>query len=132
MLKVYVVESYYRVDDEAWERCSRTRHLVHEETTGEGKVYYDKASWDEVYERNRLADVWTGRSLIRRRPYIEVSRGWPNDSRRFYKGDFKEFSYMDVYTEWKTCPLEWIMKHASADQTIQYMKERGMTVCPMQ
>ena len=131
MLKVYVVKSWYKVDDEQWKRGSRHGYMIREETTEEGKLHFHKASWDEVYDKSNLADIWVGQTLFRRRPYIEVHHGW-DDTRRFYRGDFREFTYMDSYDEWKECSLEWIMKHASAEQAIQYMKERGMTVCPMQ
>ena len=134
MLKVYRVGTYFKIDGEEPTRIGRTGYRICEETDESGTMYLNKASWDEVYENIGVTanGVRTGTTLFRHRPYIEVFIGWPDDPRRFYKGDFKEFTYLDVYTEWEECTLEWIMKHASAEQAIQYMKERGMTVCPMQ
>jgi hypothetical protein len=40
-------------------------------------------------------------------------------------------SYKIEYEEWKEVTLEWIIKNLPADQTIQYLKERGITTCPM-
>lgn len=132
MLKVYRVGSYYKVDDDEWTRCGDTGYTIREETNDECKIHLDKVPWSYVYEHPELKGIYIGETFLRHRPYVEVSHGWLDEGRRFYEGDFKEFSYMDIYTEWDTCSLEWIMKHASAEQTIQYMKERGMTVCPLQ
>jgi hypothetical protein len=44
---------------------------------------------------------------------------------------FKSISYMQTYEERKDVSLEWIIKHLPADQAIQYLKERGITTCPM-
>lgn len=132
MLKVYRVDSYYKVDNEEWTRCGGTGYMIREETTDEVKIHLDKVAWGSVYEHAELKGIYIGETFFRHRPYIGVSHSWSDDGRRFYQEDFKEFSYMDVYTEWDACSLEWIVKHASAEQTIQYMKERGMSVCPMQ
>ena len=132
MLKVYRVGSYYKVDGEEWTRCCDTGYMIREETTENGKIHLDKVPWSCVYEHPGLQGIHIGETFFRHRPYIEVSHSWSYDGRRFYQDGFKEFSYMDVYTERDTCSLEWIMKHASAEQTIQYMKERGMTACPLQ
>ena len=39
--------------------------------------------------------------------------------------------YKYVYKEWKDVPLNYIMEHFSADKCIQYLKERGMSACPI-
>lgn len=131
MLKVYRVGSYYKVDDEELTRCGDTGYTIREELTEETEICLNKVPWETVREHPHLNGIVIGETLFRHRPYVEVYENW-DEGRRFYQSDFKEFSYVYVYTEWENCSLEWIMQHASADKAIQYMKERGMTVCPLQ
>lgn len=132
MLKVYHVDSYYKIDDEDWSECGSRGYTIRDESEAVTRRLLDEANWDEVYG-SMYDGVCSETTLFGKRPYISVYRGWMDDkSRRLYHDDFSRFSYEYRYTEWTGCPLEWIMKHASAEQTIQYMKERGMTVCPLQ
>lgn len=132
MLKVYFADSYYKVDGEEWGSCGKRGYVMRDDAQPDKQIYLDKAGWDAACAAE-LDGLVCGKTIFRKRPYLDVSRGWFDDHpRRFYWGDFKEFSYVVIYTEWTTCPLSWIMEKASAEQTIQYMKERGMTVCPMQ
>lgn len=132
MLKVYHVDSYFKIDDEDWMKCGTRGHAIRDDSEPYTKRLLDEAQWDEIY--GRMYDgVWSDTTLFRKRPYIYVSRGWEDDKvLRLFQGDFSRFSYEYRYAEWTGCPLEWIIKNASAEQTIQYMKERGMTVCPLQ
>lgn len=43
--------------------------------------------------------------------------------------DFMEAT--PIQKEKKNVTLEWIMEHLSADKAIQFLKERGMAVCPI-
>ena len=131
MLKVYRFVPYYKVDNKEWARCGRVGYKICEETSEE-ELCLQAMSWDEVYANAWPSGICIGETFFRHRPYIEVSCSYPDDCLRFYKGDFQKFTYIKRYEEWSSCPLEWIMKHAPADLTIQYMKERGMAVCPVQ
>lgn len=47
------------------------------------------------------------------------------------KKDFSSISIIEINEEKKDVTLEWIMGHLSADKAIQFLKERGMAVCPI-
>lgn len=136
MLKGYHSTSYYRVDDDEWMECGYAGEVLRDDAEPESEVKLSDASWEDVMDylsHHYLSGVSGNETLFRHRPYFETYH-WPYDEsrRRFYQGSFERFSYMRVFKEWPDCSLEWITKHATADQAIQYMKERGMTVCPLQ
>jgi hypothetical protein len=92
----------------------------------------DNLSFDEVHEylsQNHLSGVWNDSTFFRNKPTIRVSYNdaWDDVEYR----NFDKMSYKREFEEWKYVSLDWIMKHLSADQCIQYLKERGMTACPI-
>lgn len=136
MLKVYTVQDYYKVDGEDWQKCGVGGTALRDDARPLAVTKLSDACFAEVYGKLLRGEAYNGlycgQTLCRHRPYIEVYTGWFCDNpRRFYAKDFQKLSYEYRYEEWPDCSLEWIMKHASAEQTIQYMKERGMTVCPL-
>lgn len=135
VLKGYHFTSFYKVDDEEWKECGYGGEALREDSDPEAEIKLDDASFEEVSDylnKHCLSGVSSGETIFRHRRYFEAWN-WPYDEsrRRFYQGSFERFSYMRVFKEWPDCSLEWITKHATADQAIQYMKERGMNVCPL-
>lgn len=131
MLKAYYIDSYYKIDDEDWQSCGKRGYAIRDDSAPQQRIELDKADWKTVYAVS-LDGITVGETFFRHKPYIKVYCGWFDDSPRTLRPrDFKEFSYVNVYTEWSRCSLEWIMKNASAETAIQYMKERGMNVCPL-
>ena len=134
MLKVYNVHSYYKVDDAPWIQCGHNGHAVRDSAESATQIYIENATWKNAF-RTLLDKNYDGLScgltLFRGRPYIEVFRAQDDKTLRFYAGGFDRISYMDVYLEWTNCPLDWIVKYASAEHAIQYMVEHGMTTCPI-
>ena len=131
MLKVYQVVSYVSVDGAKWRSVGYPWHCCTDEDLGV-KLILDKSSFDEAreYLSNHLLDgVWNSSTFWREKPTIVVSYNDAWDSVE-YKS-FDTISYKNVYTEDKNVTFEWMMKHLSADKVIQYLKERGITTCPM-
>lgn len=139
MLKIYNVHNYVSINGADWREVLRSGWL----TPIEHKVFDEppetqhilcNASFYEAYDYihdNRLDGVWCSSGCWCRmiHPTIEVRyRDAHNDVA--YR-NFIAMSYKIEYEEWKNVTLEWIMKNLPADQTIQYLKERGMTTCPM-
>ena len=132
MLKAYFIDSFYKIDDEEWQECGKRGYAVRDDSEPTKIVRRDKVDFNTAYAKP-LDGIACERTLFRKRPYIKVYKGRFDENSRYLKpGDFKEFSYVDVFTEWNGCSLEWIMKHAPAERAIQYMKERGLSVCPLQ
>ena len=130
MLKVYNYYTYVSVDGADWRRIDGG-HIIREEEPKE-LLILDNATFDETYDylSNHIVwNMWRDCTLFRKKPVIEVGYSDALDSVKYKH--FKTLSYKKVYREWKDVPLSWLMEHASADQFIQYLKERGITTCPM-
>ena len=130
MLKVYTVKSYVSINGEEWEEVGSTGYTVRDDEPTE-KIFFENFTLSQCYEylkEKSLDGIWRDKTFFRKRPMIYIGRS-------FYSGIgytyFNTISYKYVYDEWKDVSLDWIMKHASADQCIQYLKERGVTACPI-
>ena len=131
MLKVYRVHDYVSIDGADWREVGGYGTNVID-GEAENKLCLDNASFAEAYEYityNYLSGVWNGTTLFRNKPIIKVSYNDAWDPVEYHH--FKTISYKREYKEWKDVSLKWLMEHTSADQFIQYLKERGITACPM-
>jgi hypothetical protein len=131
MLKVYYIRDYVSIDGSEWRSVGGYGEKVIDGEP-ENELRLDNASFNEVYEyltRHLLSGVWNDTTFFRKKPLIQVSY---NDAWDWVEyRHFNTMSYKREYKEWKNVPLKWLMEHASADQFIQYLKERGITTCPM-
>ena len=131
MLKVYNVVSYVSVNGAGWRAVGRPGHCCTDEDR-DVKFILDNASFAEAREyldHYFLDGVYNTRPFLRKRPVIAVRYCGAFDD-VMYK-NFKTISYKNVYTENTDVTLGWMIEHLSAEQTIQYLKERGITTCPM-
>lgn len=131
MLKIYKVVSYVSVNGAKWRSVGQAGYCCTDENR-DAKIILDNVSFEEVREYNNahfLDGVWNINTFWRNKPAIAIKYqdAWDDV---VYK-NFNTMSYKNVYTENKNVSLEWLMKHLTADQTIQYLKERGITTCPM-
>ena len=78
--------------------------------------------------RAYVPDIYTDTTLFRKRPYVEIRYNW-DDEERYY--DFDEIRIEEREEPWTNATLKDVHDCASADQFIQYLKERGITTCPM-
>lgn len=131
MLKVYEVYNYVSIDGADWRRVGRIGYSATDEEI-ESQLVLDNLSFDEVREylsKHALIGLYNGSTFWRNKPQVAVYYSDAFDT-VWYKR-FKTLSYKYEFKELKDVSLEWIMKHLSADQAIQYLKERGITACPM-
>lgn len=130
MLKIYDVCDYVSIDGAKWREVGGGYKITDEER--EDLLVLDKASFDEVYEflnHGRLHGVWNDSTLFKHKPVIRISYEDAFDVVTYRH--FDTMSYKIKYTERKDVSFQWLMEHLSADQFIQYLKERGITTCPM-
>jgi hypothetical protein len=130
MLKVYKVHNYVSIDGADWRQVNGG-HTTSSAELGSG-LLFDNLTFDEVREYLlycRLDGVWNSSTVFINRPAIVVRYQDAWDS-VIYK-HFKKMSYKREFKEWPDVSLKWIMENLPADQTIQYLKERGITTCPM-
>lgn len=131
MLKVYNVDSYVSVDDAKWRSVGHFGHLCTDEDC-DVKFILDNASFAEAREylsNNLLDGICNGKTFWRSKPTITVRYRDAWDKVEYQS--FSTISYKNVYTEDKNVTLGWMMEHLSAEKVIQYLKERGITACPI-
>lgn len=130
MLKVYRVESYVSIDGSDWWHVGVDGHAVRDDDPTE-KILFENFTFEQCYEflqGKGLDGIWRSKTFFRKKPMLYIGE-WFYESRPYTS--FDTISYKYVYKEWESVSLEWIMKHLSADQCIQYLKERGITTCPI-
>ena len=129
MLKVYTVKSYVSIDGADWEEIGYGFHAVREDNLTE-KILFENFTFEQCYEYSEhcLEGIWRSQTFFKKKPILYIGDDF-FDSQRYTS--FNTISYKYVYTEWESVSLEWIMKHLSAEQCIQYLKERGITTCPI-
>lgn len=131
MLKVYWVYNYISVDGADWRQVGHSKYTIVDEEL-ETELILDNASFDEVYAyltQNPLNGLYDDTTLFKKKPKIQVDYSDAWDA-VFYRS-FNTLSYKKVYEEMKNVTMSWLMEHTSADEFIQYLKERGITACPM-
>ena len=135
MLKIYKVHNYVSVDGAEWRRVikgwlSDVQCIAVEDYSLDYPMH--RLSFNEAREylyNNKLDGIWNDKTFWTKNPTICIryADAWDDV---IYK-HFDTISYKQEYVEWTDVPLEWIINHLPAEQTIQYLKERGITACPM-
>ena len=77
---------------------------------------------------NGIPNITIGRTLFRNRPYIKILYDW-FDEETYY--GFDKFRIERREEPWEDATLQNIYECAPADKFIQYLKERGITACPI-
>ena len=130
MLKVYTVKSYVSINEGDWQQVGRSGYIMTDNNPTE-KVILNNATFDECYKyvsQHPLDGIYLSSTLFKKKPIIYI------DDRYFCEHRYDHFnniSYKYVCEELKNVTLDCIMKKFSADKCIQYLKERGMSACPM-
>lgn len=138
MLKIYKVHNYVSIDgadwrEVLWSGLSPIEHKVFDEPP-ETQHILCNASFYEAYDyvhNNRLDGVYESSLCLCRMIWPAIKMRYRDAYDDVTYRNFISMSYKIEYEEWKNVTLEWIIKHLPADQTIQYLKERGITTCPM-
>ena len=131
MLKIYTVVRYVSIDGAKWRSVGQVGYCCTDKDL-DVKLILDKSSFDEVREYNQshfLDGVWNYTTFWRKKPALAVKYRGAFDDVVYTK--FNTMSYRNVYTKQENVTLDWLAEHLPADQTIQYLKERGITTCPM-
>ena len=135
MLKIYKTYLQYQIYGGCWERFGYSGWLCEEERNVElQKTIIENASFKQAFEHFEnfpIHDVAVCRTYFRHRPYICLIGAWFEESVNLYQKDFTSLSIRRIVEEDKGVTLEWIMEHLSAEKTIQYLKERGLNICPI-
>lgn len=131
MLKVYRMRNLVSIDDGEWRGIGESGHVMRDDEPTE-EIIFENISFDEcrdlVLSDRCPSGMWADETIFRHLPQIGLRLS--NGSFEWHK-KFNSISYKKTYSEATYLTLEDIMKRFSADKCIQYLKDRGMTACPM-
>ena len=130
MLKLYSITDYVSIDGSDWREVGWGGHHTSDKKLPDTIV--DHWSFDELLEyldEKYLSGVRRDETFFGHKPIIRVSYADAWDSVEYRR--FGTLSYKRTFKEWTDVSLEWLMKNLSADECIQYLKDRGMTACPI-
>lgn len=130
MLKVYKVKSYVSINGGDWQRVGYNGHAILDDNPTEITLL-DNATFNECYEyitHHSLNGICLDHTLFRKKPIFYIGDSWFEGHRYDH---FDTISYKYVYEEWEDVSLNYIMNNFSADKCIQYLKERGISACPI-
>ena len=131
MLKVYTVNHYVSVDGGKWYRVGRCGETMMDDSKSTEDIldFNTFDEWCAYLQKNQLPGIYYQPTFFKKKPCI-VTYEWSYDTYTKYTS-FNTLSYKTVYKEYTSASLAYIMDRFSADQVIQYLKERGITTCPM-
>lgn len=135
MLKVYSKKYYASIDGGEWLQLYSNSYpyVLHDDGEPTTCNIFDNITFEECYEwlqKHHSCGIRWERTLFGKKKIIRLKYNWNWDDDYVYK-NFKTISYKYVLKECSYVTLDEILKHFPADQCIQYMKERGITACPM-
>ena len=131
MLKVYTQKRWISIDNEEWRQIWYSDYVMRDDAMPSEVVLVDRMSFDEFYNILRtepMTHIRAGKTIFGKRPKISIDYDFDHTK---HCTDFDTISCKYTYEEVTNASLYNIMRYFSAEQTIQYLKERGITTCPM-
>lgn len=128
MLKSYKYQLQISLDGSDWCVIDTGYTKLREEHALE-KTFIDSYSFADAHEwmlNNHHCQWEAGYTLFKKRPQIKIQYDW--GTIETYKS-FSTISIRAVYKEYPITMRE--LQNENAETVIQYLKERGITTCPM-
>jgi hypothetical protein len=131
LLKVYNRKTYVSINGEPWEQIGWIKQIMSSDNPTETVIFENK-TFKECFEylgNHYVCGLDREYTVFRNKPAVLIN--YTGDlSLTCYK-HFDTISCKYVYKENSNISLNEIMKDFSADECIQYLKERGITACPI-
>jgi hypothetical protein len=130
MLKIYHVTNYISIDGADWREVRGDGYRVADSTPD--LVLVENLSFDQAREylsEHTIHGVHNDSTIWKKKPVVSVSYCDAIEPVRYKH--FTTISYKKEFKEWTSVPMQWIIEHLSADECIQYLKDRGMIACPI-
>lgn len=130
MLKIYTRKCWVSINNKEWEQVWWERDMMKDNPPSE-VITANQLSFDEFYEllqHGSIDHIRAGTTFFRKRPKITI--GYDYDRKKCYT-HFDTISFKVTYEEVTGATLYSIMRCFPAELVIQYLKERGITTCPM-
>lgn len=133
MLKVYTMNCYVSINGGEWKEVDDgfypyflrddSKPII--ETTP--KLSFEECC--DYLKEHKLIGVSQYKNILKKQRII-IMYSWSYDTRENYK-NFDSLEYKITFKEAPHVTLKEIFTHFPADKCIQYLKERGITTCPM-
>ena len=122
----------YQINNGEWNSFGYTGWSCQEESeVVKSHMILINANFEKAFNYfydNPDCNIISNYTFILQKPYI-VLYGY-SAPKKLFKKDFLSISIKVIQEEAKNITLEWVMRHLSADKAIQFLKERGMAICP--
>ena len=136
MLHIYKKSTWLVVNGELEVRLQYGSSVLRDESETDGDYIIKDATWHDMYQHSQSDDwkwMFAYKTFWKKIPYLIPSATyWDESPPRFFEDDTTRFSVVNLYVLDKYYSMQDIMKVSNADRAIQWFKERGMAVCPMQ
>ena len=127
MLKPYKVYTYVAVNDEPMRRIEAVGYgLTEDELPSVVEMTY--TFQEALTQKLPTPHITAGTTLFRKRPCVKISYSWCAEDEYY---NFDHITIKRHKEPWLEATLKDVHDYSSADQFIQYLKERGITACPM-
>ena len=127
MLKPYKAHIYVSVNNEPKRQLWYVEYGL---TEYELPIVFEKSfTFQEALSHKWVTPcITTGITLFLKRPYVKIEYSWCSEDEYY---NFDRITLERRVEPWTDATLKDIHDYSSADQFIQYLKERGITTCPM-
>lgn len=126
MLQAYKVITYIAVNDEPKKEISKVGYGLTEDELP--RVVTTTFSFQDCLDKQLPTPaIKTYKTFFRKRSYVGVEYNW-DDVKQYY--GFASITIERHYEPYNIT-LNELFEEYSADQCIQYLKERGITTCPI-
>ena len=136
MLKTYNKKYYYQINgNNEWFRVGDIGQcLMDRDNLPNEELIWDNWNWQMIMDflkKNTNQYFYRNQTTFRKIPYFYCYDDDYYTSYRFFFGDFETFSYKVTFEECNNITLADIIKCYPADLCVQYLKERGIALCPL-
>ena len=132
MLQAWEFEIEVKINNRDWEGTSFTGWNLKEKVPETYEAIVENLSFEDFY-KHQLKEMIPGFTLdetfFRKRKSIFYRARWNIEGERFFEKDVQSIS-IRYHNYTKKVSLKEIFEHCTADKAIQYLKERGLTICP--
>lgn len=126
MLKGYKVKTDIYVNDGPKKRVLRIGYGLTEDELP--RVVTTTWSFQDCFDKQiPTPAIKTDKTLFCQRPYVEVEYAWDKVDRYYGFDSITIERHYEPYD----ITLNELFKEYSADECIQYLKDRGITICPI-
>ena len=132
LLKVYNRKTYVSINGDRWEQIGETTKRIMSSDNPTETIIFENKTFKECFEylgNHDVCGLYREYTVFRNKPAVLICYTDSLSSTRYKY--FNTISCKHVYEENNYISLDEIMKDFSADKCIQYLKERGITACPI-